>query len=233
MNYKGLPYKTEWLTHPEIAPKLKDLSVSSPFHPILSTTNPSNHRDIPPSTSGQGSPYTLPTIRLPDGKYVMDSLAIADKLESLHPSPSLHLDNNLHKALGPIMGKVSLPLIPVFMPRIGRDIVPESAMAYFQETRGKRFGMPLDELEAQKGGPQAWDAAKPGIEDLKAFLKEHKRDEGPFVLGSEVCYADFVIAAMMESLLCIGPDLYEGFAGESEELRALHQACGKWMEKDT
>lgn len=27
MNYKGIPYRTEWLTHPEIANKLKELSV--------------------------------------------------------------------------------------------------------------------------------------------------------------------------------------------------------------
>ena len=30
LNYKGLDYRTEWLTHPEIAPKLKDLSVNPP-----------------------------------------------------------------------------------------------------------------------------------------------------------------------------------------------------------
>lgn len=187
---------------------------------------------LPPNTSGQGSPYTLPTLRLPDGTYIMDSLAIAEKLETLHPSPSLHLDNNLHNALGPIIGRISLPLIPIFMPRIGRDIVPESAADYFHETRSKRFGMPLDELEKQKGGEQAWQAARPGIEGLKAFMSAHKQDEGPFVLGSEVCYADFVIASLMESLRRIGPDLFESFVDENAELRALHQACGKWMEKE-
>lgn len=163
----------------------------------------------------------------------MDSLAIASALENLYPSPSLHLTNNLHTQLAPILGKISLPLIPVFMPRIGRDVVPETAQAYFHEARSARFGMPLDRLQREKGGPQAWEAAKPGLEELKDFLAKQKRDEGPFVLGSEVCYADFVIAALMESFRRIGEDLFEGFVGEYEELRALHEACGRWMERDT
>lgn len=197
-------------------------------------THPSN---VPPhTTTGQGSPYTLPTICLQDQNdkrtYIMDSLAIAQGLESHYPQPPLHLSNNLHDDLGPILGKITFPLIPVFMPRIGRDIVPESAAAWFQETRSKRFGMPLAELEAQKGGDSAWEAAKPGLDELREFLRAHKRDEGPFVLGSEVCYADFVIVSMMESLRRIGPELFEKFVGENEELRALHGACGKWMEKD-
>lgn len=165
----------------------------------------------------------------------MDSLAIATALETQHPSPPLHLDNNLHATVGAILGKIALPLIPVFMPLIGRTIVPESASAYFHETRAQRFGMPLELLEAEKGGEQAWVAARPGIEDLKAFLRENKKDEGPFVLGSEVCYADFVVAAMMESLRRIGPELYARFVQEDGEgaLRALHEACSQWMEKDT
>lgn len=162
----------------------------------------------------------------------MDSLAIAAQLEALHPNPTLHLSNNLHTHLAPILGKITLPLLPVFMPRIARSIVPESATEYFNSTRSARFGMPLDELEKAKGGPQAWEAAKPGLDELDVFLKEHKKDDGPFVLGSEVCYADFVIAALMESLRRIGPDLYEGFAEGRDELRALHEACGRWMERD-
>ena len=34
-------------------------------------------------------------IEFPDGSYVMDSAAIAVKLESLHPEPSLHLNTEI------------------------------------------------------------------------------------------------------------------------------------------
>jgi len=162
----------------------------------------------------------------------MDSAIIAETLEQEYPEPSLRLDTKLHEAVAPIIGKASFPLIPVFIPRIGRDIIPPSASEHFYSTREKRFGMPLDELERQKGGAKAWEAAKPGLDELTAFLNEHKLDEGPFVLGSKVCYADFLIACMIESLRRIGPDLYDKFVEHHGELRALHEACKPWMEND-
>ena len=181
---------------------------------------------------GQGSPYTLPAVQLPDGTVVMDSLAIAQKLESLHPSPSLHLDNGLHLKVGPIFGKIGAPLLPVFMPRIGRDVIVESSVPYFQEARKKAFGMSLDEFEKMKGGEQAWQAAQPGVEDLKAFLAEHKQDDGPFVLGSQVSYVDFVIVAFMEAFRRIGEELFERLVGNDESLRNIHKACERWLEND-
>lgn len=146
----------------------------------------------------------------------------------------MHLDNGLAQKIGPMIGKISQPLIPVFMPRIGRDVIVESTVPYFQEARAKRFGMSLDELEKAKGGEQAWEAARTGLEELNAFIASQKKDEGPFILGSDVCYADFVVAAMVEALRRIGEDLYEkmrGVAGERGVME-IHDACKKWFESD-
>ena len=164
----------------------------------------------------------------------MESSAIASKLESLYPEPSLHLDNGLHAKVGPIIGKAIGPLIPVFMPRIGRDMIVESCYDWFQDARAKRFGMPLDELEKAKGGEPAWEAAQPGLQELKAFMKEHKKDGGPFIQGSELCYADFLICATVESLRRIGSDLFEKAMEvyDGDDLRKLHEACGPWLKDD-
>ena len=162
----------------------------------------------------------------------MDSAVIAAKLESVQPEPSLHLDNNLHQEVRPIIGKIAGPLVPVYMPRIGRDLIVESSYDFFQETRGKRFGMPLDELEKAKGGEQAWEAAQPGMAELREFMAKHKQDEGPFVLGSQVCYADLIIVSMLESIRKIGEDLYEKWVGDDEGLRNLHEACQPWIKDD-
>ena len=164
----------------------------------------------------------------------MDSAAIASKLESLHPNPPLHLDNGIPAKLGPIIGKVTFPILPVFMPRIGRDMIVEENYEWFQRARGERFGMPLDQLEKEKGGEQAWEAAKPGLVELVEFVKEQKRDEGPFLLGSKVCYGDFLIASMMEALRRIGDDLYEKIIKLSgdDSLQKLHETCQKWMKDD-
>ncbi len=215
LNYKNIPYRTEWLSHPEIAPKLKKLGVTS-------------------NEDGQGSPYTLPAIHFPDGTLIMESSAIAAKLESLYPDPSLHLDNGLAQKVGPLIGKVAFPLIPDFMPRIGRDIIVESSVEYFQTARAKRFGMSLDELEKAKGGDQAWQAARPGIVELSDFIASQKKDEGPFITGSQVCYADFLIASMVEALRRIGGDLYDKVleVAPDDNVMKIHQACQKWMEKD-
>lgn len=164
----------------------------------------------------------------------MDSAKIASELEKLYPTPSLHLDNGLQAKVGPIMGKAIGPLIPVFMPRIGRDVIVERSHDYFQKARAKRFGMSLDELEKAKGGEQAWEAARPGFQELKQFLRTEKVDSGPFVLGREVCYADFVVCSAVEALRRIGPDLYEKAMEvfDAEELRKLHEACSPWLKED-
>ena len=139
----------------------------------------------------------------------MDSAAIAATLESLHPEPSLHLDLGLHEKFAPIFGKIGGPLVPVFMPRIAQDKLLESSVPWFLEAREKAFGMSLNQLEQMRGGEPAWAAARPGFEELAQFLTEHKQDDGPYVLGSQVSYVDFVIVSMIEAFRRIGTDLYE------------------------
>lgn len=75
--------------------------------------------------------------------------------------------------------------------------------------------MPLGELERVKGGEAAWEAARPGLDALEDLVKggEFKVDGGPFVLGSEVSYADFVIVAVLEGFRRIGEDLFERIVG--------------------
>ncbi|EMC91182.1 hypothetical protein BAUCODRAFT_127097 [Baudoinia panamericana UAMH 10762] len=213
LNYKGIPYTTSWITHPEIAPTFDGLG-------------------IPPNMSGQGSPYSVPMIRLPNGDCVMDSAAIANKLEELYPQPSLHLDAGLHGKATAAGGKVAGPLVPIFMPRVGRDMVAESSVSWFREARHKMFGMSLEDLEATRGGKQAWAAAKAATRELEAWVKETKKEDGPFLLGSEVSYADFVIVAFMEALKRIGPDIYDRVCGDEEALVAMHHATTPWLKRD-
>jgi glutathione S-transferase len=162
----------------------------------------------------------------------MDSAAIATELESLYPVPSIHLETGLHEEIGPILGQIAGPLVPVFMPRLARDKLVESSVPWFQEARKQRFGVSLDELEQAKGSEQAWVAAQPGFEGLRSFLTIHKQDEGPFVLGSQVSYVDYMLVSMVEAFRRIEDDLYEKFVSHDERLRDVHQACRKWLEDD-
>lgn len=218
LNYKGIPHETAWITHSEIPIKFKELG-------------------IPPNEAGKGLPYTVPVIRIPHshdegGEYIMESAVIAQKLESLYPERNLHLDNGLHEQAAAIRMKLARPMIPAFMPRIARDLVTLDSQEYFYKSREAMLGMPLEQAERERGGEQAWKAAEPGIKELGDFLKAHKKDEGPFVLGSEVCYADFVVASLFETLSRIGKDIHEKLMSYDENFVKLHEACKPWMEKD-
>lgn len=164
----------------------------------------------------------------------MNSANIAPALEELHPSPPLHLEAQLH---GPITEAVenlagviwwdTLALVP--------SILPPRSATYFAETRKATFGMSLQEVAAIKGGEQAWKtAAGPGgaAEKLGDLLSKHRKDEGPFVLGSEPSYGDFVAASLFECVERCCKEDYEKLVGLDERFRMLHEACRPWLVRD-
>jgi len=119
------------------------------------------------------------------------------------------------------------------MSLIPRQVIVESSVPYFLESRGKRFGMSIEKLEQEKGGEQAWKAAEPGFKLITALLTEHKKDDGPFILGTQMCYADFIIAAMAEGIRRVDKSTYERCLSYASRFGEVHEACKQWMEKDT
>lgn len=66
LNIKGLPYRTEWVEYPDIAPLIKSFG-------------------LPPNLNSY-MPYTLPTIYDPRTKRaIMDSMEIAKYLDDEYP----------------------------------------------------------------------------------------------------------------------------------------------------
>lgn len=162
LNYKNIEYKTEWIEYPDVAPTLRAAG-------------------LPPNDTGIA--YTCPTVQLPDGTYVMESMKIAHELEKRWPSPSLRLDAGpgLVSTVADMIPAVFGELTPVWMPRVPR-ILSEKSVPYFAETRKERVGMPLDQFEKEKGGEHLWEAAKEPIEKIAALLK---KTDGPYFLGNE------------------------------------------------
>ena len=189
-------------------------------------------RGIPPNDPGAFAPYSSPTVRLTDGSYVMDSIKIAEKLESVYPSPSLHLDTELHVEAGKLSGSVVFAVFADFMAPVVDDWLQEPSKSWFIEDRKRRLGMDVWELERSKGGERAWPGAVEKLRELQAFLRDHKKDEGPFVLGSAVSYADLVIIALFESLKRVRKDAYEKIMAFDQDFKKLHEAGKKWTEKD-
>jgi glutathione S-transferase len=126
----------------------------------------------------------------------MDSAAIATALEAQHPSPPLHLDSPTLPKVFAALRSVMIAIGPVFIPRVPRFILADASVPYWHATRPKHVGMPLEEYERLNPEAGCWDKAEEGLAEIVALLKEREA-EGPFFLGGEVSYADFVWAGFL------------------------------------
>ncbi|KAK5957624.1 hypothetical protein OHC33_000811 [Knufia fluminis] len=187
LNYKGLNYRTEWTEYPDIKPKLQD--------------------HVPPAKSPLGIEYSSPAITLPDGTWIMDSRAIANEIEKRHPTPSVHLDSPVLSKIEEIMTKIMPALVGIYVPLVPQRLLNEASHPHWYKTRPVWVGMPLDQLQRERGGQKAWDGAKPYIDEVTKMLKEDQ--SGPYFLGKEISYADFVWAGYLIFMQRIGQDVWE------------------------
>ncbi|RMX78931.1 hypothetical protein D0869_08690 [Hortaea werneckii] len=207
LNYKGIPYQTHWVDYLTLKPTLSSLG-------------------CPPNEQGR---YTVPTVRLSDGSWIMDSLVIARKLKEMYPEPKLIFDEASLADVQKGLGMTAPPLFPVIMPRIA-TIVTQDSEAYFREMRAKDYGMPLEEFARTKGGEKAWADAEPGFRFLAELYG--KDNNGPFLMGSQPSFGDFVIVAFIECVMRVGEDMGQRWLSMDERLARVHEACKPWMEKD-
>ena len=208
LNYKSIPYKTHWLEYPDIEPHFKSLS-------------------IPPNQ--EGTPYTIPAITLPDGTHVMDSQTIALALEKRYPNKSVHLDSPYVDKVGKLIPGIMGTLTGVCMPLVPRTILNPRSAKYFEETRAVKFGMPLSQLEKEKGGESAWEEAKPVIQEAGKLLKEN---DGPFFLGKEVSYADCMILGILQFAKQLGGGIFEKMVDIEPALAQMYEASAEWLKRD-
>ncbi|KAL9614581.1 MAG: hypothetical protein Q9167_000950 [Letrouitia subvulpina] len=209
LNFKGIDYQTKWLEYPDVAPTISSLG-------------------LPPNP--EAIPYTIPTVRLPNGEYMMDSRKIVEKLEQLYPSPPLHLDSPYLSKIEELWPKAIMPLRGVLMPKIPRALLNEASLDYFYSTREKRFGMPLDQLEKEQGGDSAWEEARPVIEEVGKLLKA---EGGPFILGKTVSYADFMLVSALHMFKRVDQALlYDRMVSIEPAFELLYNASKAWLERD-
>lgn len=164
----------------------------------------------------------------------MNSANIVKVLEDLHPSPSLHLDAKLHGPIQEAMDGLAFVVWWPALPQVPSMLNPTSSV-YFEETRKVTFGASLKEVADMKGGDAAWEtAAAPGgpAEKLKDVLTKHRKDEGPFTLGSEPSYGDFIVASVFECVERCHAEDYKRLMALDPTFPALHAACREWLEKD-
>jgi hypothetical protein len=163
LNYKKIPYTTEWVEYPDLAPKFKALGI------------PPNPKDAP----GYFADYSSPCIRYPDGTYQMDSWPIAFELEKRYPEMSLHLDSPLALKIRDHIPKIVSPIVPHLIPKVVH-ILNKPSQDFFHETREKMFGKPLQQVEAEGATEECWEKAKAPAKEAGDLLRAKG---GPFFLG--------------------------------------------------
>ncbi len=72
-----------------------------------------------------------------------------------------------------------------------------------------------------------------GLEALSKFLTEHKRDDGPYILGSQVTYADLILVAFLESSKRTSEEIFRGIVDSHMSIDSLYKACSKWLERSS
>lgn len=135
----------------------------------------------------------------------MESSQIIERLEAACPTPSLRLNDELQQKAQDISNQIIFPMVAFLFNRIYSHVITEEEKEWFRKDRESRAAamlgrdhISLEEWERETGGKASFKASEPGMAELSKFLKEYKKDYGPFILGSQVCYADLLVVGIAE-----------------------------------
>lgn len=184
LNLKKIPYKTEWIEYPDIAAHCAKLGFS-----------PSATR----VTRGTGTLfYTLPAIHdTATGVHLCDSSRIAEYLEAQYPAcprifphDTIGLQIDFHDRMSAKLSALWDFVVPAMLARL----VPAS-QAYYRRTREAAWGVPIEKI-APAGGRfvEEWDKVRAGFAQVAGWYAK-MRAEGPFIMGAQASWADFVVGA--------------------------------------
>ncbi|TFK67275.1 hypothetical protein BDN72DRAFT_843302 [Pluteus cervinus] len=192
LNYKKLPYRTEWVEYPDIAATCIRIGAA-------------------PTTvwAKDGSPYyTSPFIFDPNTNIaVSDSLVIIQYLDEQYPNtPSLvrFSSGNLgviQAGFVEVLEEVILAQAWQFLlPRV-REILNPASEDYFRRTREESFEQRLEDVVPKKENgdwDKEWAKVKKGFEKAEKWFKQHGTgDSGEWVLGDTLSFADVAIASYL------------------------------------
>ncbi|KAF7791479.1 hypothetical protein EIP86_002495 [Pleurotus ostreatoroseus] len=179
LNYKGLPLKTEWVDYPDIEALYRKLGVE------------------PVAKKPDGSRYcSLPLIYDPSTKtHVSDSYQIALYLDKTYPNtPPLFPKGTLafHQVFQSTCTKVVFSTLPLLVATFCSKL-NERSQAYFRPARERMLGGNLESLcnEAQ------WQKAEQAWAEYAAILAANGEGKDNLIMGDQVCFADFQIAAIL------------------------------------
>jgi len=182
------------------------------------------------SVSGYKYKYTVPAIQhVPTNTYMMDSVPIAQFLESTYPDPPVPLTSELGREIeAKARAVVGTAFRTSVLPR-EMGILSPRAQEYFRRTREASLGHRLEDLLDPEKEEQGWNAVGDGMRAVGELMRTHKAD-GPFVLGARPSYTDFFITGSLQSARVVDEGVFQRnikYPGYEE----IYEACLPYMEK--
>lgn len=180
LNYKNVPYRTTWVSYPDIEGTMKGIGGQ------------------PTAKRADGSPlYTLPVIE--DGTrrlVVADSAKIAEYLDAHYAADAPLFPPNTRAlqaaALSYINANLLPSLRPLVVPSVVRILDPRGA-EYFRRTREAAFGCTLEDvLPAGEKREEHWKAVFKALDEIASWF------DGKWLGGDKPVYADFVLGAWLQ-----------------------------------
>ncbi|KAK9779697.1 putative Glutathione S-transferase [Seiridium cardinale] len=233
--------KSAWITRQNgLNIRTSKPSFKASKHIIRSSINTSLAKSVSVSLPESSANYTIPTVRLPDGTYIMDSMEIANYIEEKNPSPSVHLDSPYVDKVVQLLKaamEMGTGVRGVFFPLVPERLLNPPSVDYWMETRPKAIGKPLSELTDDERGGKAWENVAKPIGELTRLLKENP--EGPFFEGKTVTYADFCWVGFLLFWQRIGDDVFQKIisaSGDAYDNDNVHlkllEAVKPWAERN-
>ena len=183
LNFKGIPYKTEWVEYPDIEPLCKKLGIP----PTYKKADGKDH-------------YTLPAIHDPStGAYVSNSILIAEYLEKTYPgTPQVFPHNTLalQTTFGQAFGDSISALWNFIVPAVYVKLNPQS-QEYFRSTREESFGKAMEDITPKGEAAVAeWAQFRDGLGKVDSWYAKNG-GQGPFLLGEALSWGDIAVASCL------------------------------------
>ncbi|EJD07674.1 uncharacterized protein FOMMEDRAFT_16303 [Fomitiporia mediterranea MF3/22] len=184
LNYKGIPYKTEWVEYPDIEPTMKRIGGAP-------TSKKADGRDH----------YTLPAIHdSVTGRVITDSTAIAEYLDATYPDTPALFPPGTKAAIATLehifMQNIKTTIFPIMMFETHGKLNPAS-QAYWRVAREAAFGKKLEELAPPGPGRDAM--LKQLLEGLDTAAGFYDRNgEGvQFYFADKFSFADAIVVGFL------------------------------------
>ncbi|KAG6908593.1 hypothetical protein DXG01_003996 [Tephrocybe rancida] len=180
LNFKGLPFETVWVEYPDIASLSKEMG----FLPT-------------PRADSDNPYYSLPAIYDPNTSTPLsESALIAQYLDRAYPNTPKLFPPGSHALQYAFIDALrsKLDFVRSFSLPASHAILNPVSQEYFRRTREIYFGATLEEvLPKGETGVAEWAKVKAGFDVVNGWLELGKSD-GPYLLGQEPGFADFVLA---------------------------------------